>query len=64
MYVIMIDGEPRMKEGSTMRTYKTKDTAEKWAREITRYWSYKSRKVEIAEVSFSPIKTIGEGGTQ
>ncbi|ETT64920.1 hypothetical protein BSK66_07870 [Paenibacillus odorifer] len=42
IYVMLINGRPRRKDGGAIRTYKTRERAEKEARELATYWSYRA----------------------
>ncbi|MCY9760393.1 hypothetical protein M5X06_12770 [Paenibacillus alvei] len=55
IYVILIDDKPYRKDGA-IRTYKTRERAEKEARRVSRYWSYRDRKFEVGV--FAPTNVI------
>ncbi|MFC3791687.1 hypothetical protein ACFOQM_23435 [Paenibacillus sp. GCM10012307] len=57
-YVILVDGAVRLKDGSTLRKYKTRERAEKEAQQLVRYPYYCDRTVQTAEVSFINIMDI------
>jgi len=54
-YVILIDGAPRLKDGGTLRKYKTRERAEAEARKLARYSYYADRTVQTAKMSFIDI---------
>ncbi|WP_068616532.1 hypothetical protein [Paenibacillus tuaregi] len=47
IYVILIDERPYRKDGA-IRTYKTRERAEKEARKVARYWSYRDCTFSVA----------------
>lgn len=60
IYVILIDGRPYRKDGA-IRTYKTRERAEKEAQKITGYWSYRDCAFDVARFSVVESRRLKEG---
>ena len=57
-FVILIDGKPLLKDGATIRNYKTRERAEKEARKWSRWIG--GRKAQIAELDYVNITDVPE----
>ncbi len=60
MYVILFDGNPYLKDGGAVRKYLTRERAEKEARKLMRYLYYRTRRAQVAEMTFDNIEDITE----
>jgi len=57
IYVILIDDNPYRKDGA-IRTYKTRERAEKEARKIATYWSYRDSKITVGVFTVRDVVLI------
>lgn len=58
IYVMLINGRPRRKDGGAIRTYKTRERAEKEARELATYWSYRGVKFQVGVFTAENLKDV------
>lgn len=57
-YVMLINGRPRRKDGGAIRTYKTRERAEKEARELSAYYSYRNVKFQVGVFATEQITDV------
>lgn len=56
IYVILISGRTYRKNGA-IRTYKTRERAEKEAQKLARYWLYRDDKFEVGVFNVSDVQS-------
>ncbi|MFW5434321.1 hypothetical protein [Paenibacillus apiarius] len=58
IYVTLVDGYPRMKDGA-IRTYKTRERAEKEILALSKYPSYRDCVIEVGIFAVTDLKIVG-----